>query len=866
MLNFPGASVSSNYLLDHLTNIDAIEAKLVEKRYDHLICDLPFPEQLKERVTTGFPLLKSTYLQGSEFCDEAADYEHLIINNLQTSLDDLSLPVCFKNRKGEYLACNRSFSKLTGLTSEELAGKTVSHLLPNYNLDKLEETDRKVFRDQREHLYEASFPDCSGTMREMLVRKQRINNGETQVCMMFDVSEINETKRLLEKEQLRLRATADLSTDLIFFKDLDGCFIGCNKQFESFVGCSEKEILGKKDEQLFEFQQALMCKAQDQDVIANNKIYHGEEYLTYSNGQRHFIDMKKVPLQGKDGQVQGLIGIGRDITAHHLLQKRLKVTNAVFENNKEGLLVTDQAGVIISVNKACCDTSGYAADELLDININNFPSNQHENIEKSLKEKNSWQGEIIYFTKSGETHFAWVDVYIVEHPEEGISNRIYSYTDLSRTRDFEEKIQFLAKHDSLTGLFNRIAFFNRLEDSISRANYQETIMAVLLVDINRLQEVNDQYGHNAGDEVLKEIANRLKSCIFEKETVARFSDHTFAVIINELENEQEVAIIAQKIIALFNADFVVGNSAISLSAAIGISIFPDDGIDNNALLNNASKALQRARRDISVPYHFYTAELTRQSNQQLALESELKQALQLDQFELYYLPQYDLNSRQIVAMETVLCWDHPQQGILQEDDFLILVEKSGLLIPIGLEIISKAALQAVNWYKSGIKFGRIAINLSKEQLGNINFVGELQAILQNVNCSNQWLEFIIDKPVLRDSSINIQSNLSNISKMGIAITVTNFGIASEVIDFINHRGVEKVKVPRHYIKNDSAALASEAVIKSVDVFARTLGLSVVGDDIDNSQQEDMSSQRASLEEKAMKSSEATFYLRCNKRK
>jgi PAS domain S-box-containing protein len=168
------------------------------------------------------------------------------------------------------------------------------------------------------------------------------------------------------------------------------------------VGCSEQEILGKKDDQLFELKQALMCQEQDQEVMAKNQVYSGEEYLTYNNGERHFIDMKKVPLLDKQGQVQGLIGVGRDITEHHRLEKRLKIADTVFENSKENFIVTDKRGNIISANKATCVLLGYSKSELLDANIKEFTSHQYENIEAALQENIPWQGEIICTKKSGE--------------------------------------------------------------------------------------------------------------------------------------------------------------------------------------------------------------------------------------------------------------------------------------------------------------------------------------------------------------------------------------------------------------------------------------------------------------------------------
>lgn len=872
---FATTSLQLGHTLHHLHHFHEIEAVLAAQEYTHLICDMPCSDQLADKIAADFPLLKTTYLHvcaKTEGDKLSASMEGLVTDEVKTTLDFLSIPIYFKNKQGYFLACNSYFSQIFGLIPAQVVGKKAAEVFPAHLLSEINKIDEKIFNDRQVYFYECKLTDAEGNRCEMVFRKECVNDTDIQIGMLFDVTEINHTKNALEKERIMLRATADISTDLIFFKDLNSRFLGCNKQFEKFVGCTEQDLLGKKDDQLFELDQALMCQYQDKGVISNKQIYSGEEHLTYKDGQRHFIEMKKVPLQDKSGQVQGLIGIGRDITAHHLLQKRLKIANVVFENSKDSILVTDPLGNIISANQACCALSGFSKEELLQSNINVFASKQHSQCfydEIPLAENSSWQGDITYCNKNGDTHFAWLEIYAVDHSNEGITNRIYSFTDLTQCKRVEEKIQYLSKHDPLTGLFNRIALFTRLENAITRANHKEIAMAVILVDINGFKAINDKFGHNAGDAVLQEIATRLKSCVVEKETVARLGDDEFVIIIDELASEQEVALIAHKIAEQFNETFAIENSGISLSATIGISICPDDGIDIDTLLGSAEKAMQRGKEDKSAAYHFYTMALTRHSNQQLELEEEIKLGLQLDQFELYYQPQYDLNNQQIVAMQGVLHWNHPKQGILHHDSFLIVAKESGLLPALGVNMIRKAALQAAHWQKSGINFGRIAIDLSKIQLTQINFIADLQSILKETQCAAQWLEFEVEKSTLHHSSYDIQVNLMNVSKMGIALTVTNFGVSTTVIDLINLLGVEKLRISNNHIKDGSAFLVNDAILKSSNIFATTLGLSIVSDVIGNHLHQGYSPLHGiateNVQVQAMKVSEATFYLRCNKR-
>jgi len=395
-------------------------------------------------------------------------------------------------------------------------------------------------------------------------------------------------------------------------------------------------------------------------------------------------------------------------------------------------------------------------------------------------------------------------------------------------------------------------------------------MAVVLVDINGFKKINDQYGHNAGDKVLKEIAQRLRNCVFAKDTVARFGDDEFVIIIDELANEQDAAVVAQKIAAQFDEKIIIENIEAKLSATIGISVCPDDGIDADTLLAHAEKAMQRGKKDKSAPYHFYTVELTRYSNQQLELEQELKNAIESEQFELYYQPQFDLNTRQISAVESLLRWNHPEQGVLLPEQFLSLAEESGLVIPLGLKMLHQAAKQAVIWQKSAINFGRIAVHISQVQLSQISFIADVMTVLKETGCSSQWLEFEVDEAVFCDDSMIIHDNLLNISKLGIALTVDNYGANRPALSLFEQLRIEKFRISKDYIKNVPSDFVGDALIKAVTFLARSLGIDTVGDGIRNAQQDAFSTSQNSDSgqghSQAMQASEATFYLRCNKRK
>ena len=869
-------SINSNidaFNISHTHCVNSLEAILSENQYDYFICELPLSESVKECIAEKYPDLDCKYLTDLETHSEnikniTPQSKALVSTEVKAALDCISIPIYYKNEQDIIITCNTYFSQVFGLLPEDLIGQDARKVLPIDSYGGFKNSELPIFNEHQVVLLECEMRDVTGVKREFLVREELLDGSELKIGMLFDISEMNAAKRDVEKERAMLRATADISSDLIFFKDLDSKFIGCNKQFEAFVGCPEAGIIGKKDDELFEENQALMCQAQDSLAMTTGKVYSGDEYLTYNNGEKHYIFMQKVPLKDKEGNVQGLIGIGRDITEKSIIQKQLKVANVVFENSKDSIVVTDGDGLILSLNDACLKDSGLPKEKFIGKAIRSFATGGDyqelfSGIEAGLKENGQWQGNASFTRAGGGLSYFWLEIYVVKHHETGIENRVYSFTDLTKNKYNEEKIQYLSKHDSLTGLNNRIALFNHLETAIARAIHKQVVMGVLFVEIKSYKENNERYGHNQGDLIIKNVAKLLQRSVSDKDIIARFSDDQFVLVVDELENEQVVALIAQNIAQQFAEPIIIEGLKVNFSVSIGISICPDDGMDLDTILSNAESAMLRGKEDRSSSYHFYTNELTINSTHQIELEKEMKFALENDQFDVYYQPQYDLSKHQIVAVECLMRWHHPQQGLLLPNRFLMLAEQSGLLIELGMQMFEKAAKQAQSWHQSGINFGRIAFNLSKLELSQISLIGAIQKVLLNTNCHASWFEFAIEEHLFSSDISTVQDNLLNLSRLGISLTVDGFGADRSVLYSIGRLNIEKFKISKHFIQGVPGYLAGEAMIKSVFVLANSLGIDVVGEGMQEASL--MGDESLPLNE-PMKASEATFYLRCHKRK
>ena len=719
-------------------------------------------------------------------------------------------------------------------------------------------------------------------------QRQRLSNIQTQqqtqiVSMQLDVSlsastaeqQVVALKKQLADLQSLLKATVNTIPDLIFYKDPTSRFMGCNQAFEVFAGHPEQAILGHTDDDFFEPNQALMCQEQDKYVVTTGKILTSEETLVYHNGEQHLIDMYKVPYFDQQGEVLGLIGVGRDITEKRKAEKKLKRAAIVFENTQEGILITDKKGVILSVNPAFSQITGYSEEEALGSTPALLKSGKHDeafyqSFWHQLDSVGNWHGEIINRRKNGEDYHQWLNISSVKDQHNAVTTYVATFSDLSQLKESEEKLQYMKYHDSLTGLGNRLFFIHRLEDSIQRARRHGHGFAVMHIDLDRFSRVNKNLGHSFGDRVLKEVAKRLTEIFTEKYVIARFGSDEYAIMIDEMINEQDAAQAAKKLARELSCGLVIDDQAVYLNVNIGISLYPDDGETPESLLSNAEAALIRVKQDRSNYYEFYTEELTLAAQRQFSLENELRFALRRNEFELYYQPQLDLKKNKVIAVEGLLRWNHPVNGVVEPLSFLSVAKECELMAKIDLWVIQQACLQAAEWDEQGINFGRVAVNLSLCVLMQSDLVSNVLQYLKDTGCAAHQLEFEVQEDVLSDESAVVRSNLINLSKLGARLAIDDFGTGRSSLNNMKRVHVDKIKIAQDFIRHAHVDPIEKAIIKSIVSLGDNLGIDVVAEGTETDLQVDYVSDlgcnlvQGFYISMPMRKAKATFFLRCRR--
>ena len=433
-------------------------------------------------------------------------------------------------------------------------------------------------------------------------------------------------------------------------------------------------------------------------------------------------------------QSNEVVMVFRDITRRKQQEAELRLWAKVFEGSNEAILITDAHLNIILVNKTYEKIMGYTEDEVLGVDTAKVGAQLHShsffrNMVHILKERGYWQGELINKRKNGEKFPTWYSISQVLNAEGQPENYIAIFSDISERKKSRERIDFLAHHDSLTELPNRALLNDRLEMAINTARRRGEKVGLLFIDLDRFKKINDSLGHSAGDQVLRQTAERLCAAVRNDDTVARLGGDEFVVLLPRVRDERSLAEVAIKLRDEILQPYVLEDMPLHLSPSIGIAVFPDDGDNPSTLIKNADAAMYLAKEKGRNNYQFYTPVLNARTLDRLKLEYDLRLALEQGQFELHYQPQIIAGSKKLYGAEALVRWRHPERGLVPPNHFIPLAEEIGLIIPLGAWVIAEAARQVNVWHKAGLADLVVSVNISALQFHQSGFLAEVQELL-----------------------------------------------------------------------------------------------------------------------------------------
>jgi diguanylate cyclase (GGDEF)-like protein len=399
-----------------------------------------------------------------------------------------------------------------------------------------------------------------------------------------------------------------------------------------------------------------------------------------------------------------------------------------------------------------------------------------------------------------------------------------------------QRVEYLAYHDGLTALPNRSLFNKLLAQAIRQAPRFQRQVAVAFIDLDRFKQINDTLGHEAGDQLLQEVAHRLKDCLREGDTVARLGGDEFVVLLSDLTAMTDAATVAEKIVTSIGRPFILLGQEFRVTASIGISIYPNDGQDAQTLTKNADIAMYQAKEEGKNNFQFYSEKLNANSLERLTLESTLRHALERQEFELHYQAKRDTVNGEITGVEALLRWQHPDLGEVAPMRFIPVAEETGLIVPIGKWALQTACRQSVEWRELGLPRISMAVNLTARQFSDDNLLADIATILTSTGMEPALLQVEIHESLLIQSVDRTLRTLTALKSMGVRIAIDDFGTGYSSLASLQKFPLDTIKIDRSFIRNVVPGSENRKVTEAIIAMGKTLSLTVVAQGVETKAQ------------------------------
>lgn len=634
----------------------------------------------------------------------------------------------------------------------------------------------------------------------------------------------------------------DSFKDHIWVKNQEGIYTHCNQEVEKAWGKKRTEIVGKSDHDLFDSEVAERFEEADRQVLlAGTQLVVEECANEVSTKSKTWLETVKTPILDASGDTIGIIGMTRNVTNRKAIEDQLVVASTVFENSVEGVIITDPNGIILYVNQAFSEITGYEQPEVIGRNPKFLKSGRHghdfyRDMWASLMSTGKWKGELWNRRKNGAIYPEYSTVSAVYNNKNEINNFVAVFSDISQQKEQEKDLLRMAYHDPLTDLPNRSRLADQIEQEIIHAKRHEGKFATVFIDVDHFKHVNDSYGHLIGDEVLCEVANRLKRVVREEDTISRIGGDEFVILLPGIRDVNAMTSIVQKLMSIFDFSFELnGAEAFRLTGSMGIALYPDDGNDSDVLLSNADAAMYRAKKTRN-NFAFYTEALTKESESHLRLQVAMHDALEQGGFHLVYQPQIDMTTRKLTGFESLLRWNHPKLGFVSPMEFIPLAEKTGLIHEVGLWVLRRACQQGVVWRDAGYKFGRIAVNVSGHQLQDEGFVRDVLEVLRQTGLEPKYLELEVTEGFMLNNADVAIASLNRLRKEGIDISMDDFGTGYSSLSYLQQLPLNKLKIDRSFVMNLPNNTHDIAIADAIIALGNALSLKVVAEGVETEEQ------------------------------
>ncbi|AVE05799.1 bifunctional diguanylate cyclase/phosphodiesterase [Pseudomonas palleroniana] len=742
---------------------------------------------------------------------------------------------------GCLLEVNKAFEDQIGLTAEEVVGKTATELniwgVQGVGPDLLQRAQNTSIRN-----LEMTFLRSNGQAFTGLISAEpfQLDTTAALVVVVRDISQLKETQQQLQTSEEKFAKAFHASPDgLLLSRQRDGVLIEVNEGFSRLTGFTSATL----DQSSLDLgiwvdlnERKHMLELMQRDGFVRDFICH----IRRADGLIRLCELssRPLPIGGEDC----MLTIARDITERQLMQEKLQQAATVFESTAEGVLITDTRQNISAVNRAFSEITGYSEAEALGQTPRLLASGLHDSafyaaMWHQLTAHGHWQGEISNRRKNGELYPSWLTISAVRNREQLITHFVAVFADISSLKHAQARLDYQAHHDPLTGLPNRTLFENRLQAALNTQQEIGNQGAVLFLDLDRFKHINDSLGHPIGDLLLKDIAVRLKEQLRDIDTVARLGGDEFIILLPGLQQASDAEHLANKLLACFTPPFQAGEHEFFITASIGTSLYPQDGTDVATLVKNADAAMYRSKAKGRNRVESYTRDLTAQANERVALEHELRRAMERDELSLYYQPKLSLSTQEVIGAEALIRWHHPIFGDVPPEHFIALAEENGMILQIGDWVLEQACRQMHLWKEAFEDFGPLSVNLAGAQLRHPNLLGRIEQLLRDYRLEPGRLQLEITENFIMSQAEEALEVLHQLKRLGVQLAIDDFGTGYSSLSYLKRLPLDFLKIDQSFVRGLPDDPHDAAIVRAIIALGHSMQFTIIAEGVENPAQQ-----------------------------
>jgi diguanylate cyclase (GGDEF)-like protein/PAS domain S-box-containing protein len=694
------------------------------------------------------------------------------------------------------------------------------------------------------------FVDNHGNLKHSLITTMRLDNPDGSIygyqSIIHDVTNRRLAQKKLQSQKNYADQLIDMAPEAIAILDLEDRVIRVNEEFCRLFHYGESDCLGQRMDELI-----VPAHLQAESLSLSARAIGGACFEVETQRMRRdgsLVDVSVLakPIASEDDEPAVYV-IYRDITERIRAQEALRKSEArhrtVLEAAPDPVMVRDMRGQVIYLNPSFTRVFGWHLDECQDRAIDFIPDAhlpETREFMAKIQQGISFSGvETRRLTKDGRLVDVSISGAVFFDSDGNPEGYVITLQDITERRKKDEELRYVAYHDTLTGLPNRKSFYMCLDDLLHHSSRRDSdrSWALLFLDLDKFKQINDALGHDTGDNLLKGVADRLKHCIRETDRLFRLGGDEFTVILTNLSRGIDVARVARKILEALTRPFHFNGHEMFTAASIGISVYPNDGWDVEGLVKNADMAMYAAKESGGSAYRFFTEEMNRKALFRMKMESSLRKALDRNELMLYYQPLVD-NTNQIVGMEALLRWHHPDLGLILPADFIRITEETGIIVPVGRWVLKTACAQTRRWHDMGYSDLFVAVNLSARQLQEGDFEQMVMDIIEETGLPPRHLQLEVTESSMIQNPDKCIAKMKSLREKGISFSIDDFGTGYSSLSYLKRFPIDTLKIDRSFISDAMDSKGDQEIIKTIIAMANNLNIDAVAEGVETQEQKE----------------------------